>query len=60
MGLKLAGEVANNVDLDQIPTEADLGLQCLLRPVCLNIFGMVTVLKFCTPRFPIKWQLQTV
>ena len=33
-----AGWVANNVDTDQTPRSAasDLGLHCLLRPVCPN------------------------
>ena len=39
MCLKNAGQVSTIVDPDQIPQNAtpDLGPQCLLRPVCLNI-----------------------
>ena len=35
---KIAGLVANSVDPDQTPRSAasDLGLHCLLRPVCPN------------------------
>ena len=37
-----AGWVANSVDPDQMlhSTASDLGLQCLLRPICLNIMGI--------------------
>ena len=33
--------MANNVDPDQMPhsVASDLGLHCLLRPVCPNIYG---------------------
>ena len=36
--VKIAGRVANNVDLDQMlqNVTSDLGLHCLLKPVCLN------------------------
>ena len=39
--LKIAGLVANSVDLDEMPHSAasHQGLHCLLRPVCPNIYG---------------------
>ena len=39
--LKIAGWVANSVDPDETPHSAasHLGLNCLLRPVCLNTYG---------------------
>ena len=39
--LKIAGRVANSVDPDETPRSAasHLGLYCLLRPVCPNIYG---------------------
>ena len=39
--LKIAGWVANSVDPDETPCSAasHLGLYCLLRPVCPNIYG---------------------
>ena len=39
--LKIAGWVANSVDPDETPRSAasHLGLYCLLRPVCPNIYG---------------------
>ena len=39
--LKIAGWVANSVDPDETPRSATshLGLNCLLRPVCLNTYG---------------------
>ena len=39
--LKIAGWVANSVDPDKTPRSAvsHLGLYCLLRPVCPNIYG---------------------
>ena len=39
--LKIAGWVANSVDPDEMPHSAasHLGLNCLLRPVCLNTYG---------------------
>ena len=39
--LKNAGWVANSVDPDEMPRSAasHLGLYCLLRPVCRNIYG---------------------
>ena len=39
--LKIAEWVANSVDPDETPRSAasHLGLYCLLRPVCLNIYG---------------------
>ena len=39
--LKIAGWVANSVDPDETPQNAasHLGLYCLLRPVCPNIYG---------------------
>ena len=39
--LKIAGWVANSVDPDETPHSAasHLGLYCLLRPVCPNIYG---------------------
>ena len=38
---KIAGEVANSVDPDQMPHSAppDLHLNCLLRPVCPNVLS---------------------
>ena len=45
MSLKIAGWVANSVDLDETLHSAvsHLGLHCLLRTVCPNIYG-----KWCT------------
>ena len=39
--LKIAGWVANSVDPDETPrfVASHLGLYCLLRPVCPNIYG---------------------
>ena len=39
--LKIAGWVANSVDPDEMPrfVASHLGLYCLLRPVCPNIYG---------------------
>ena len=39
--LKIAGWVANSLDPDETPHSAasHLGLYCLLRPVCPNIYG---------------------
>ena len=39
--LKIAGRVANSVDPDETPRSAasHLGLYCLLRPICPNIYG---------------------
>ena len=44
---KIAGRVANSVDRDQTPRSAasDLGLYCLLRPVCPNIRIISNIIK---------------
>ena len=45
--LKIAGWVANSVDPDETPRSAasHLGLYCLLRPVCPNIYGKYGILR---------------
>ena len=46
--LKIAGWVANSVDPDEMPHFAvsHLGLYCLLRPVCPNIYGKYGIHKY--------------
>ena len=46
--LKIAGWVANSVDPDETPRSAasHLGLNCLLRPVCPNIYGKYGIYFF--------------
>ena len=60
--LKIAGWVANSVDLDETPRSAasHLGLNCLLRPVCPNTYGKYGYCTFVRSTFQsfimIWWQ----
>ena len=53
--LKIAGWVANSVDPDETPRSAasHLGLYCLLRPICPNIYGKYGICTLFT--WAIKW-----
>ena len=58
---KIVGSVANIVDPDQMPQNvaSDLGLHCLLRPVCLNkyykhIVCIVCSKKLCFVKRPLE------
>ena len=53
--------MANSVDSDETPRSAasHLGLYCLLRPVCLNIYGKYGITVFFSEkiRFNISFEL---
>ena len=61
--LKIAGWVANSVDPDETPRSAasHLGLYCLLRPVCPNIYGKYGTSFTCWQLLPYhQFEIKTV
>ena len=53
--LKFAGWVANSVDPDETPhSVSHLGLYCLLRPVCPNIYGKYGIQNVCPVKILIR------
>ena len=53
--LKITGWMADSVDSDEMPHSAvsDLGIHCLLRPVCLNTYGkyIIWILQKCMTQY---------